>query len=127
MFLFAAVAVLGILLVNIWAYGLAFPAALNPNMLGLESGADRLVYALVFMVALNKTMPIFYILFVAGMVLGLGTGLIASAFGCELYTPPNSTPAPSAPSVRRRAGRTNASAVLTGWNRRIATRWGKTT
>jgi uncharacterized protein len=62
-------AVLGILLVNIWAYGLAFPAALNPNLVGLGSAADRAVYALVFMVALNKTMPIFSMLFGAGIVL----------------------------------------------------------
>jgi uncharacterized protein len=62
-------AVLGILLVNIWAYGLPFPAALNPRMTGLESVADRIAYIFVFMVALTKTMPIFSMLFGAGIVL----------------------------------------------------------
>ena len=54
-------AVLGILLVNMWAYGLPFPASLNPHLLGFDTTPDRLVHFLVFMISYTKTMPIFAI------------------------------------------------------------------
>ncbi|MCP4571726.1 MAG: DUF418 domain-containing protein [bacterium] len=62
-------ALLGILLVNAWAYGLPFPAAMNPAMVGLDSLTDRIVYVFVHMFAYSKTMPIFSMLFGAGIVL----------------------------------------------------------
>ena len=62
-------AVLGILLVNMWAYALPFPASLNPHMLGFDTVSDRLVHLLVFMISYTKTMPIFAILFGAGILL----------------------------------------------------------
>jgi len=62
-------AVLGILLVNIWAYGLPFPASLNPRLVGFDTFGDRIVHGFVYMVALTKTMPIFSMLFGAGIVL----------------------------------------------------------
>ena len=62
-------AVLGILLVNVWAYALPFPAALNPRLVGFDTAADRIVYVAVHLFAFTKTMPIFSILFGAGIVL----------------------------------------------------------
>jgi uncharacterized protein len=62
-------AVLGILLINIWAYALPFPAAINPRLVGFDAPSDRIVHAFTFMVAYVKTMPIFSMLFGAGIVL----------------------------------------------------------
>jgi uncharacterized protein len=62
-------AVLGILLVNIWVYALPFPAALNPRLVGFDSVSDRIVSLFVHLFAYTKTMPIFSMLFGAGIVL----------------------------------------------------------
>ncbi|RKZ15373.1 hypothetical protein DRQ50_07575 [bacterium] len=62
-------AVLGILLINIWAYALPFPAAMNPRLIGLDLGWDRVVYAFVHLFAYTKMMPIFGMLFGAGLIL----------------------------------------------------------
>lgn len=67
--LLRGIAVLGILLVNTWAFALPFPAALNPRLLGFTTILDRIAYVFVHMVALTKTMPIFSMLFGAGIVL----------------------------------------------------------
>lgn len=67
--LLRGVAVLGILMVNVWTFALPFPAALDPNLPGFDQGADRAAYALVGMVFYNKMMPIFSMLFGAGIVL----------------------------------------------------------
>ncbi len=63
------VAILGILLVNMWTFALPFPASLNPKFLGLDQGLDRVAYVIVYMLAYTKTMPIFSMLFGAGIVL----------------------------------------------------------
>jgi uncharacterized protein len=62
-------AVLGILLINVWAYALPYPASLNPHLVGFNSLADQVIYALVFLLAYTKTMPIFAMLFGAGVAL----------------------------------------------------------
>jgi uncharacterized protein len=62
-------ALLGILLVNVWAYGMPFPAAMNPNLAGYGSAADKIVFAVVFLTVYSKTMPIFSMLFGAGVLL----------------------------------------------------------
>lgn len=62
-------AVLGILLVNVWSYGLSFPPSLNPHFLGFDTLGNRLVHGLVFLVAYTKAMPIFAMLFGAGVAL----------------------------------------------------------
>ena len=62
-------AVLGILLINIWAYALPFPAAMNPHLVGHDQGLEAVVYALVHMTAYTKMMPIFGMLFGAGLIL----------------------------------------------------------
>jgi len=63
------VAILGILLVNMWTFALPFPAALNPHLEGFDQGTDSIAYALVHMLAYSKTMPIFGMLFGAGIIL----------------------------------------------------------
>jgi uncharacterized protein len=67
--LLRGVAVLGILLVNIWAYALPFPAAMNPHLSGFDQGLDRLAYVIVNVAGWTKFMPIFSMLFGAGIVL----------------------------------------------------------
>lgn len=62
-------ALLGILGINVWAYGLPFPAAMDPHLLGFDTLIDHVVYVLVSMTVFSKTMPIFSMLFGAGIVL----------------------------------------------------------
>jgi len=62
-------ALLGILLLNVWAYGMPFPAAMNPHLVGWDSNLDRIMYVIVHMTAYTKTMPIFSMLFGAGILL----------------------------------------------------------
>ena len=62
-------AVLGIFMVNVWTFAFPFPAALDPRLVGFASTADRAVHALVVMLFYSKTMPIFAMLFGAGLVL----------------------------------------------------------
>ena len=62
-------AVLGILLINVWAYALPFPAAMNPRLIGHDQGLEAVVYAFVHMTAYSKMMPIFGMLFGAGLIL----------------------------------------------------------
>jgi uncharacterized protein len=63
------VAVLGILLVNVWSFGLVFPGSLSPMYLGCSSMVDRVVALVTWLVAYNKLMPIFSMLFGAGILL----------------------------------------------------------
>ena len=63
------VAVLGILLVNVWAYGLVFPASTFPNYVGADTPLDQAVALFVWLVAYTKFLPVFSMLFGAGVVL----------------------------------------------------------
>lgn len=63
------VAVLGILLVNVWAYGLVFPASTSPRYVGANTPLDQAVVFFVWMVAYTKFLPVFSMLFGAGVVL----------------------------------------------------------
>jgi uncharacterized protein len=63
------IAVLGILLVNVWAYALIFPASVMPGYVDCNSPLDRAVVLLTWLVAYTKFMPIFSMLFGAGVVL----------------------------------------------------------
>jgi uncharacterized protein len=67
--LLRGVAVLGILLVNIWTYAMPFPAALNPGLEGWEDRGGRAAVTLTHLLAYNKFMPLFSTLFGAGIVL----------------------------------------------------------
>jgi uncharacterized protein len=63
------IAVLGILLVNVWAYALVFPASVGPGYVGCNSPVDQAVVLLTWLVAYTKFMPIFSMLFGAGIIL----------------------------------------------------------
>lgn len=63
------VAVLGILMVNVWTFAMPFPAAMNPDLPGYDQGADRAAWWLVGLVFYHKMMPVFSMLFGAGIVL----------------------------------------------------------
>jgi len=63
------VAVLGILLVNVWAYALVFPASVNPGYAAFNTALDRAVVFVVWLVAYTKFYPVFSMLFGAGIVL----------------------------------------------------------
>ena len=63
------IAVLGILLVNVWAYALVFPASVSPGYAGCNSQLDRAVVFVTWLVAYTKFLPLFSMLFGAGVVL----------------------------------------------------------
>lgn len=63
------VAVMGILLMNIVAFGLPMDAYLNPTAFGNKSPADLMVWAVNFVVADGKFRALFTMLFGASMVL----------------------------------------------------------
>ncbi len=63
------VAVLGILAMNIYAYGFPHMAYSNPTVIGGFSGLDRLAWWTSFLFFSFKVMPIFGMLFGAGLVL----------------------------------------------------------
>jgi uncharacterized protein len=63
------IAVLGILLINVWAYALVFPASVSPAYAGCNSPLDRAVVFVTWLVAYTKFLPIFSMLFGAGIVL----------------------------------------------------------
>ena len=63
------VALLGIRVINVWAYAMPFPAAMNPNLAAFDAPLDRVMYLVVFMTVYTKTMPIFSMLFGAGILL----------------------------------------------------------
>ncbi|MFO7609272.1 MAG: DUF418 domain-containing protein [Candidatus Krumholzibacteriia bacterium] len=63
------VAVLGILMVNVWTFAMPFPAAMNPELPGYDQGADRAAWWLVGLVFYSKMMPVFSMLFGAGIIL----------------------------------------------------------
>ena len=62
-------AVLGILAMNIYAYGLPHMAYANPTVIGGFIGLDRLVWWISYLFFSFKVMPIFGMLFGAGLVL----------------------------------------------------------
>lgn len=63
------VAVLGILAMNIYAYGLPHMAYSNPTVIGGFAGLDRLAWWIGYLFFNFKIMPIFGMLFGAGLVL----------------------------------------------------------
>jgi len=63
------VAVLGILGMNIYAYALPYMAYDNPTVMGGFTGLDRLAWWITYMLFSFKMMPIFGMLFGAGLVL----------------------------------------------------------
>ncbi len=62
-------AVLGILVMNIYAYGLPHMAYSNPTVIGGFTGLDRLTWWINYLFFNFKLMPIFAMLFGAGLVL----------------------------------------------------------
>lgn len=62
-------AVMGILLMNVIAFSMPEPAYLNPNAWGGESIADRLIWALSFILIDGKMRGLFSLLFGASMLL----------------------------------------------------------
>jgi uncharacterized protein len=66
------IAVLGILGMNIYAYALPYMAYENPTVLGGFSGLDRLTWWITHMLFSFKMMPIFSMLFGAGLALMYG-------------------------------------------------------
>ena len=66
------VAVLGIFLVNSLTFDMPAPGFMNPNLPGFDHPGSDFAYALVFMVAMHKFMPIFSMLFGAGILLFTG-------------------------------------------------------
>lgn len=67
-------AILGILLLNISAFGLPKAAYLNPAYLGLPSESDSWTWAILDIIAQAKFLSIFAILFGAGLELLLKRG-----------------------------------------------------
>ena len=63
------VALLGILLVNIQHFSMPAGAVRNPTLYGDLGGANGWVFALTFTLVLQKFMPIFSMLFGAGILL----------------------------------------------------------
>ena len=61
------IAILGILLMNITAFGLPKAAYLNPAFMGAPSVADSLTWALMDLVAQVKFLTLFALLFGAGL------------------------------------------------------------
>lgn len=62
-------ALLGILAINVWAYAMPFPAGMNPHLTGFDTMLNNVMYMIVFMTVYTKTMPIFSMLFGAGILL----------------------------------------------------------
>jgi uncharacterized protein len=63
------VAVLGILAMNIYAYTLPYMAYENPTVMGGFTGLDRITWWITYMFFSFKMMPIFSMLFGAGLIL----------------------------------------------------------
>ena len=63
------VAVLGILAMNIYAYSLPYMAYDNPTVMGGFAGLDRMAWWITYMFFNFKMMPIFAMLFGAGLML----------------------------------------------------------
>ena len=77
------IAILGILLLNISAFGLPKAAYLNPAYLGMPSSRDAWTWALLDLFAQAKFLAMFALLFGAGLQMLLRRGKAGSARGCR--------------------------------------------